>query len=558
MSGAALERRVEQDKARWLAWLTGELFDEAAGMPALAAREICARVAAWSARVAPQAEGPVAAVGVFATTLSQVIQDAGLDPVPRVQLERMIDAVVADGVDAEHGVAEAAPWSHVTHPAQVWDEAGTVIWWGCGAEATMRRPPRWTDEEIAALRAAACEPEPAARALARDSAGWRRAFLKARKRVVLVVPPGADRDEGSHPLLHELEPLLAVSATGIVFRAEQVLAADKCELAGRTIMRSMAADRSLPGPRVVWSAPAKAIAPRAREAATSIELLLGCPFAWVLHYPGKLRPSRRSEVPGGETLIGLLAHALAAEIFAPGSPPSSKAARQTAEQRLPTLIDEMASPLRLPGAAADHARVFSRLPAAMETLAARLAELKATIVGAELDREVPDGIAPGTELAGRVDLLIETKGKAPAVIDMKWSRGDTRRRKEIETGHSVQLAVYGRLFGSDGAPAPGTYFMLSQARFLPAGDNLFGAAAGTGARPLAEVWANTKSSWATRMKQLGKGRVEATGEQLRKAAGGAGADDTAEDAAATTIPLQREPPCAFCDKARLCGQAALQ
>lgn len=554
LSGDALKRRVEQDTARWLPWLTGELFDEVAGMPTLAAREICARVAAWAARVASDAPGPVAAVGGFATTLSQVIQDAGLDQLPRVQLERMIDAVVAEGVDAEHGVAEAAPWSHVSHPAKVWDEAGTLVWWGCSSDVAARWLPRWTDEEITALQAVACAPELAAQALARDSAGWRRALLKARERVVIVVPPGADRDEGEHPLLHELGPLLSASASGIVFWTEQVLVESRCELAGRTIVRSVAADRSLPRPRAIWAAPANAIAPRPREAATSIELLLGCPFAWALHYPGKLRPSRRSEVPAGETLIGLLAHALAAEIFAPGLPPSPEVAGQRAEQRLPALIDEMASPLRLPGAAADYARVFSRLPTAMEVLAARLATLKATIVAPELDRDVRDGMAPGIELAGRIDLLIETKGNGPAVIDMKWSRGDGRRRKEIEAGHAVQLAVYGRLLGSDSTPAPGTYFMLSQARFLPAGDNLFGAAAGTGALPLAEVWANAKSSWLTRMKQLGEGRVEATGERLREF----GVGDTEGDSAATSVALQREPPCAFCDKARLCGHAVLQ
>ena len=549
LSGAALDRRVKQDTERWLPWLTGELFDESIGMPAAIAREICGRVTAWSARIAPQVEGPVAAVGGFATTLSQVIQEAGLDPLPRVQLERMIDAVIADGVDAEHGAAEAAPWSHVTHPAQVWDKAGTVVWWGCGVDAGARQPLRWTVEESASLRAASCAPEAAAAVLARESAGWRRALLNAEKRVLLVVPPGSDRGEGMHPLFHELEPLLSISAAGIGFRAERLLTTDRSDLAGRSIVRLAALDNALPGPRAVWKAPPGSIKPRPVEAATSIGLLLGCPFAWSLQYPGKLRPSRRSAVPEGETLLGLLAHALAAEIFKPGVPPSPANAKHLAEQRLPALVDEMASPLRLPGAAADYARILTRLPAAMETLAGRLAELKATIVGAEVDRRVSDGIAAGIALAGRVDLLIETKGSAPAVIDMKWSRGDGRRRKEIEAGLSVQLAVYGRILGSDGAPAPGTYFMLSQARFLPAGDNLFGAAAGSGAPALASVWANTKSSWQARMKRLDEGHVEALGENLREAG---------EDGAAVPLALELEPPCRFCDKSRLCGHAVLQ
>jgi RecB family exonuclease len=549
LTGTALDRRTKQDTEQWLPWLTGELFDETVGMPAAVAREICGRVTSWSARISSQAEGPVAAVASFATTLSQVIQEAGLDPLPRVQLERMIDAVIADGVDAEHAAAEASPWSHVTHPAQLWGEAGTVVWWGCGSDGAAHQPSRWTLEEKSALQAALCAPEETSAVLARESAGWRRALLNAQDRVLLVVPPGSEGGEGAHPLLHELAPLISASPAMISFKAERVFATEVSELAGRSIFRTNVPGKALPVPRGIWKAPAESIKPRAVEAATSIELLLGCPFAWSLRYPGKLRPSRRSAVPKGETLLGLLAHALAAEIFKPGAPPTPDNARGLAAQRLPALIDEMASPLRLPGAAADYARVLSRLPVAMAALATRLGELKATIVGPEAERQIADSLGPGIALNGRIDLLIETKGKAPAVIDMKWSRSDRRRRDEIVAGRSVQLAVYGRILGSDSAPAPGAYFMLSQARFLPAGDNLFGAAAGSGAPTLASVWESAKSTWQARMKQLDAGRVDALGESLREAG---------EGITEGGVPLDLEPPCRFCDKSRLCGQAVLQ
>lgn len=549
LSDAALARRIKRDTERWLPWVTGDLFDEASGMPATVAREICARVAAWSARFAASAPGPLAAVGGFATTLSQVIQEAGLDPISRVQLERMIDAVIADGVDAEHATAEAAPWSHVVHPAQVWGEAGTVVWWGCGPDGSTRQPPRWTADETAALRAAGCPPEDAAALLAKESAGWRRAVLNARQRILLVVPPGADGGDGAHPLFHELAPLLAASPAGVTFTAERLLSDERSGLAGRAILRRTAADRALPRPRGTWKVAKGSIEPRPVEAATSISLLLGCPFAWSLEYPGKLRPSRRSEVPQGEKLLGLLAHALAAEIFKPGPPPSAANARRLAEQRLPSLVEEMASPLRLPGAAADYARALSRLPIAMETLAARLGEMKATVIGAEMERDAANVLGSGITLRGRLDMLISTQEDLPAVIDMKWSRWVGDRRKEIEAGHSVQLAVYGRIVGGDGAPAPGAYFMLSQARLLPAGDNLFGAAAGSGAPALASVWSGTRTSWQVRMKRLGEGRVEALGELLREAGG---------EECEAEVSLLPEPPCRFCDKSRLCGQARLQ
>jgi hypothetical protein len=244
--------------------------------------------------------------------------------------------------------------------------------------------------------------------------------------------------------------------------------------------------------------------------------------------------------------LGLLAHALAAEIFQPGSPPQPEHARQLAQERLPALVDEMASPLRLPGAAADYARALSRLPVAMETLARGLADLGATVIGAEVERDAADALAPGVALNGRLDLLVGAATGEPAVLDMKWSRTDRYRREEIQQGHSVQLAVYGRILGTEGAPAPGAYFMLSQARLLPAGDNLFGPSGGSGAPGLAEVWSNTQASWQARMDHLDGGRVAALSEDL------AGIGDDAGDGA---VPLQLTPPCRFCDKTRLCGHA---
>lgn len=544
--GAELGRRVDRDEQRWLPWLSGDLFDSSPGIPAAAAREICARVAAWSARIAPVAQGPVVAVGGLATTLSQVIQEAGLDPLPRVQLERMIDAVVAEGVDADDVEAQAAEWSHVSHPGQVWDSADSIIWWGFGAQGASHATARWTTQELEILRSVGCLPMNRAIAQVREAAGWRRALLNARDRVLLVVPPGTEDGEQAHPLLHELQPLLSMAdpSDGTMVRSEELLASESVLLAGRPLPRKRVIGRSLPQPRREWTTAPGIIGPRPVDSASSIRQLLGCPFAWSLQYPGRLRPSRRSEVPSGETLLGLLAHALAAEIFEPGTPPSPAMARQRAEQRLPVLIAERAAPLRLPGAAADHARALARLPAAMEVLALRLTELNAAVIGTEVIRRVEDALVPGVVLEGRMDMLIEVDG-APAVIDMKWSRTERYRRDEILAGQAVQLAAYGRVVGTRAAPAPGAYFMLSQARLLPAGDNLFGLAPGKGAPPLADVWQNARESWQARLKWLGQGKVAALATELSQSA--------SEDPS-FAIPLPLEPPCRFCDKSRLCGR----
>lgn len=552
VNGKELERRLELDRGRWLPWIAGELFEEAPGIPATLAREICGRVAAWSARLAGTLStesvtyGSVVAAGAFATTLSSVIDDAGLDPVPRVQLERMIDAVVADGIDASHAVAEAASWSHAVNPGHIWSSAGSVVWWGCGSTRPSRSPVRWTGEEVLALRAANCPPEADARTLAREAAEWRRPVMNARERAVLVMQPGVEEDE-VHPILHELSPLLE-QAPLVRFQSERLVDTGPSKLAGRTIGRVQSPGSRLPVPRRSWTVPAGSISKRPVEAATSVELLLGCPYAWTLQYSAGLRPSRRSEIPQGENLLGRLAHALSAEIFQSGPPPKPEIARRLAEQRLPVLIDEMATPLRLPGAAADHARALDRLPAAVEALAARLETLNAVVLGTEVECEGADTLETGVALKGRIDMLIDVTGRSPAVLDMKWSRVDRYRRK-IAEGRALQLAVYGRLVGAEQAPAPAAYFMLAQTRVLPADANLFGAAASPEAPALGSVWQATKESWRARMRRLEQGTVEALSEGLLAER----RDGEQRDNEAAPLPLNLEPPCKFCDKTLLCG-----
>lgn len=546
LPGAELASRIRRDTARWRPWLEGEQYEESPGMPALVAREICGRVAAWAARVGVGGQGVVIAAGQFATTLSLVIAEAGLDVIPRVQLERMIDSVVADGIDAEYLTAEASPWAHAHHPAQVLERVAAVMWWGFSAEHTLQRATDWADEELSALAAAGIRPEGPDLGLYREAAAARGAVVRAAERVVLVAPAGPESDQTTHPLLHELTPVLKQENSGAIFHAEELLATGVTTLAGRQISRTLVERRQLPDPRRTWSIAPTKIQLRPVESANSIELLLGCPFAWSLQYAGKLRPSRRSEIPHGEKLLGLLAHALAAEVFQPGASPSPDQAFDKARERLPTLIDEMAAPLRLPGAAADYVRALSRLPVAMRSLAETLGTLGAIIVGAEVERDLPDVLANGVSLSGRIDLLIKDQVGQPAIIDMKWSRTDRYRRDEIRKGHSVQLAVYGRLLGSNSEPAPAAYFMLSQARVLPAGDNLFGPSGSDGAPELAHVWANASTSWQARMTDLTRGHLVALSAKLLS---------EGETLPAGEVALQPEAPCRFCDKTMLCGHA---
>ncbi len=69
------------------------------------------------------------------------------------QLGRIIDAVTAEGVTAPAANEEAAPWSLVDVPGQVWGTADSVVWWGFTGDVGSPARQPWSDAEIAALAA---------------------------------------------------------------------------------------------------------------------------------------------------------------------------------------------------------------------------------------------------------------------------------------------------------------------------------------------------------------------------------------------------------------------
>src|SRR3546814_15293237 len=84
----------------------------------------------------------------------------------------------------------------------------------------------------------------------------------------------------------------------------------------------------LPVARAVWMTPAGFAVRVANvtESATSLESVLSCQLMWALRHVARLRPGRVRSIPDANQLLGNLAHALAREVFLPGTPPDPQAA----------------------------------------------------------------------------------------------------------------------------------------------------------------------------------------------------------------------------------------
>lgn len=535
--------RLARATARVAALVEAALEDPDVGMPVETLRALCGLLAAWASEQGRGEDPLFTALASAARTLAEAALASGRTALPRVELERLVGVTLENGVPDPAVVEEAAPWFLLRDPAGLWDYVDNVVWWGLGEPSLPARRPWSRTETLALAGAGVAVPEPAT-ALAALSTGWRRPLLFARQRALLVAAPepGA-ADARRHPLLDELREVLAGAPSTTKPQAEDLLGDPAAMLMGTKLARVPLAPSALPQVRAVWKIPAKAVPLRPVESASSIERLLGCAYAWVGHYAARLRPGRAAEVPQGAQLVGLLAHRLAQEIFTPGAPPAPDAARAAAEARLPGLLDEMAAPLLIAGAAGELARLRSDLPRAMEALAVLIANHSLTITGTEVVRETKAALGPGRDFAGTIDLLLARPDGRAAVLDMKWAGTDRYRRAEVLEGRAVQLAAY---VGLVGAREDAGFFMLAQRRVLATELSVFGGRTAPG---LTDTWQRTLLARQARLATIDTGTLHALG---------IGWDDKKKPSDPDAAPVRTNPPCRYCALTRLCGQEAMR
>lgn len=532
------QRAVAQDSVG--VWLEGALTDPVAGMPVAELLHLCSALARWAHGLATHGEPLATEFAGHATALAEAARETGLDHLPRIDLERMLDAVLAEGAHDPSPAEEAAPWGSAGAPGAVWGRPRMLVWWGFDAPA-LPAPSPWHENEADALRIAGCLPWATVDALAAASAGWRRPILATRDTVLLVAIRGAGAE--AHPLAHELAPLLQPNPA-LRPRAEALTAAAQPVLSGTRLARAAALPASLPVARATWTMGAPVTVRRETDSATALERLLGCPFSWVMQYRARLREGRFAEIAQDGQLIGLLAHRLAEELLQSGAPPAAGVLAGQVRARLPSLIEEAAAPLLQPGAAAERSRVQDALPVAIERIATLLRDGGLEVVEAEAERSHAHLLGPDEALGGAIDLLLRDAKGRPALLDLKWSRWVSGYRKRIRDGRAVQLAAYAALVGAEERAA---YVLLAVPEVVGGPGGLGGFHAEGGAPSLAATWQATRDSRTARAGTLGAGSIRALGIFEGK--------EPPPDP--DNAPLAAEVPCRFCAHGRLCGREAV-
>lgn len=541
------EAEIARRQKRWREWTTGGLYSRHEGMPTDAARRIAARVGQWALETGADASDPLLlTVAGAASALVQAIDVLGQDPLPALLLERMIEQVLADGAQNPDHIATAGGLRCVKHPAAIWGPVARLVWWDFKGPGERVRSTPWSREETAALATAGCAIEPASATAARISWSYANAIHQTRERAILIRPALAGGEETvSHPLAHQLNPLIQPAGLRVRWSAERLLDDPAHDLAGRSLARQIAAITSPPQARALWPLPASAIAKLAvrKESATSFERLADCQMRWMLIDVLRLSRGRFAEIPGPNQLLGNLAHEIANHVLRPGPVADADEVLRQVDAVFDTLLSAIAAPLQQPEYAGELAAARVRVPAALADLARLLRQKGLEVVGTELDREAV--FDNGLSVLGRLDLIVRHPTQGLGVIDLKWTRSARRLRTELADGRALQLATYGAIADPNGAAlTPGAYYLLNQRRLIGPAGTVVADEEITSARTLAETWTDLTETWRIWRDLAAQGSTLATGLP--------GAVDHLPEGLGIT---PGETPCRFCELTSLCRVA---
>ncbi|MFO7803721.1 MAG: PD-(D/E)XK nuclease family protein [Desulfovermiculus sp.] len=455
------------------------------------------------------------------------------------QIKRMVHNLTQDSASIPLFPAQAG-LARVGSPECMAGPARHVLWWSFNQEAAQ---PVFMDpfsrQKKESLAQAGVElPDPGMQA-ERNALRWQRPFMLAESTLILICAQSspAGEEQYPHPLWDEL--------AGKIEDKEQAASLQNLEITSRDKPARHKKDpATLPRPEPLWRLEQPGLcARRSQESPNSLSSLLSCPLQWVLSYQGRLSSGLTASLSEPEELEGWFVHEIVARVLQqcqdnPGNVGNAvKAADEIFDEQGPYL----AARFFLPGF--DHLRAKVR-----NTTREAVSQIPQIVqqggfgiqyVEEPLKRQLTD---PNFTLEGKPDLVLSSP---LAVLDMKRG-GLSFRRGEIETGSSVQLAVYSRLLvQNDEQPLPPAgYFMLWSGQLITAYPRVFPGAMHIEGPPLEETWNAITQGYISNWEELEQGEIRAPGNE----------QEPLSESGIVEGRLHLKP-CAFCGLDTLCGKA---
>ncbi len=174
------------------------------------------------------------------------------------------------------------------------------------------------------------------------------------------------------------------------------------------------------------------------ESPTGLEMPMISPLAWLLRRVGA-EPLQWAPESADPRIIGTLAHSVFEELFRPGG---ALPEPHEIGSRVGALLDRAALHLapffRTPQWQVERRHLAEQAAKAAANWRDTLEQLGAEVLGSE---QWLEGNWSGVAIHGQTDLILGLKGNRLLIVDYKWSKSDSRR-KRMECGFDSQASLY--------------------------------------------------------------------------------------------------------------------
>ncbi|WP_338452538.1 PD-(D/E)XK nuclease family protein [Niallia oryzisoli] len=549
-----LKKRRKNLEAKLDLWVNHDYYDPNAGIPFEKLVQICQKVSQWAAINYQMTDDVMYAQATkVAQEVIEGIKTLGVSIVNHLQVARILDSVLGEGVKLSNYGQEAAKWHVVYHPGQIFGQADTILWWGFNKNTSGPSIRTWTSNERTWLRDHGIYLTEDDTRRRREAASWQRAARLANRRLILIAPEKVKGAEiPVHPLWDEIRFAVAkdnLTERKITVDSAQLRKQPSYILFGETFERMELTSRRIPEPIRTWQVPENTILQREEESATSFETLIGCPLKWTFRYVANVKPGNVLSIPNESIILGNLGHMVLEQLITEKPNWTEEEVRVRAGELFDQMVPSLAATLLEPKNGITRSETRTRLQKSLMQFFKVLNHAGIQIEHTEIEIEKPWN--EKVKFKGRLDLVGKSKTGKKLLLDAKWSKWPGNYKAKLEN-ISVQLALYHWLLADqEKEELPVAYFMLRNGDFFSRPHDDFPIDYHVEGPSLLESYDVLRKAVEAASSQLFAGTVIAPGipanaNIMEETADG---QNHSEESFVSTI----DPPCSNCEYQNLCG-----